>query len=182
MGVILSGGLVSKFGYTNPFFIASSIIMSIAAGLCTLFTVDTSQAAWVGYQFLWGIGIGIGFQQGTVTASTVLAQADIAVGTAMVLFVNLFGGAVFVAVAQNLFASHLVEKLLALNIPGVDPQAILHAGATNLRNVVGPEHLAQVLVEYNDAIVQTFRLGMIMSCISIVGALGVEWRSVKMQS
>ncbi|TVY22562.1 Efflux pump [Lachnellula hyalina] len=179
VGVILSGGLVSAFGYTNPFFIASSIMMSIAAGLCTLFTVETSQAAWAGYQFLWGIGIGIGFQQGTVTASTVLAYNDIAVGTAMVLFANLFGGAVFVAVAQNLFASHLIDKLLALDLPGVDPQVILHAGATNLRTVVGPENLARVLVEYNDAIVQTFRLGMIMSCISIIGAIGVEWKSVK---
>ncbi|KAJ8069761.1 hypothetical protein OCU04_000180 [Sclerotinia nivalis] len=181
-GVMLSGGLVSAFGYANPFFIASSIIMSIGAGLCTLFTVHASQGAWIGYQFIWGIGIGIGFQQGTVVAQTVLPLKDIAVGTAAVLFVNLFGGAIFVAVAQNIFASNLIHKLLALNIQGLDPHAILYAGATNLRDVVGPEHIEKVLVQYNDAIVKVFQLGLIMSCLSIVGALGVEWKSIKKET
>ncbi|KAH8585419.1 major facilitator superfamily domain-containing protein, partial [Bisporella sp. PMI_857] len=178
VGGMFAGGLVTVFGYTNPFYIASSIMMSIGGGLCTLFTVDTSRAAWVGYQFLWGLGVGIGFQQSTVTAST-LQHKDIPVGTALVVFVNLFGGALFVAVAQNLFASRLIENLVALNIPGVDPQTILHAGATNLRNVVGSEDLPQVLVGYNDALVLTFQLGMIMSCLSVIGAVGVEWKSVK---
>ncbi|TVY93799.1 Efflux pump [Lachnellula willkommii] len=178
VGGMFAGGLVTVYGYTNPFYIVSSIMMSIAGGLCTLFTVDTPRAAWVSYQFLWGLGVGIGFQQSTVTAST-LSHKDIPVGTALVVFVNLFGGALFVAVAQNLFASRLVENLVALNIPGVDPQTILHAGATNLRNVVGPENLHQVLVGYNDALVRTFKLGLIMSCLSIIGAVGVEWKSVK---
>jgi len=178
-GVMLSGGLVSAFGYANPFFIASSIIMSVGAGLCTLFTVHSSQGAWIGYQFIWGIGIGIGFQQGTVMAQTVLPLKDIAVGTAAVLFINLFGGAVFVSVAQNIFSSNLIHKLLALNIPGLDPQVILYAGATNLRDVVGPEHLSEVLVQYNDAIVKVFQLALIMSCLSVLGAVGVEWKSVK---
>ncbi|KAJ5675785.1 Sucrose symporter plant [Penicillium macrosclerotiorum] len=35
IGIILSGGLTTKFGYNAPFFIASSIIMSIGAGLVT---------------------------------------------------------------------------------------------------------------------------------------------------
>ncbi|KAL1852792.1 hypothetical protein Daus18300_012036 [Diaporthe australafricana] len=48
-GIIISGILVTQFGYYNPFFIASSVLMSIAAGLCTTFTADSSQGMWAGY-------------------------------------------------------------------------------------------------------------------------------------
>ncbi|KAI0401576.1 major facilitator superfamily domain-containing protein [Xylaria palmicola] len=178
-GIIISGGLVTAFGYYNPFLIASSVLMSIAAGLCTTLTRESSQGEWVGYQFLYGIGVGIGFQQGPIVAQTVLPPQDIAVGTAMVLFVQIFGGALFVSVAQNVFASNLVQGLASLDIPGLDPRMVLTAGATNLRDVVPSEDLSRVLVKYNDAVVKTFQLGLIVSAISIIGALGVQWKSVK---
>lgn len=57
---------------------------------------------------LYGLGAGIGFQQGAVVPQTVLSLADTAVGTGLVLFMHMFGGAVFVAAAQNVFARHLV--------------------------------------------------------------------------
>ena len=155
--------------------------MSIGAGLCTLFAVNSSQGAWVGYQFIYGFGVGLGFQQSGVAAQTVLPLPDVAVGTAVVNFVQIFGGAVFVSVAENLFANTLISRLLALNIPGIDPSQIVSSGATNLRNVVESQYLPQVLEEYNAAIVKTFQLALILSCISMIGSLGVEWRSVKQQ-
>ena len=177
--LILAGGLVSKFGYYVPFFIASSVVMSVGAGLLTMFTAETSQPMWIGFQFLYGLGVGIGFQMPGVAAQTALPPADVSVGTAVVLFLQLFGGALFVAVAQNLFTNELVKRLVALRIPGIDPGTIVSAGATNLRHVVDPQHLPQVLVEYNAAIIKTFQLGLILACLSIIGALGVEWKSVK---
>ncbi|KAL9084048.1 MAG: hypothetical protein Q9165_008249 [Trypethelium subeluteriae] len=178
-GIIISGGLVTAMGYYNPFFIGSSILMSIAAGLCTTFTVDSSEGSWIGYQFLYGIGVGLGFQQGTVVAQTVLPSTDIAMGTALVLFMQIFGGAIFVSVAQNVFARHLIKGLLTLDIPGLDPQLVITAGATNLRSIVNKNDLPNVLIQYNSAVVKTFEIGLILSCISIIGALGVQWKSVK---
>jgi hypothetical protein len=131
--------------------------------------------------FLYGIGIGLGFQQGGVAAQTVLQAADVSVGTAVVIFIQIIGGAIFVAVAQNIFTNTLVERLIALNIPGFDPQIIVTSGATNLRNVVDPQLLPQVLTEYNAAIIKTFEVGLILACISIFGAVGIEWRSIKGQ-
>ena len=179
LAIIVSGGLVTRFGYYTPFFISSSIVMSIGAGLLFTFNVNTSQAAWVGYKFIYGLGVGLGFQQSGVAAQAVLATKDVSVGTAVVLFLQIFGGALFVAVAQNLFTNTLVEGILAIHIPNFDPQIIVSAGATNLRNVVDPQYLPAVLVAYNAAIVKTFELGMILACISIFGAVGVEWKSVK---
>ncbi|ELR02715.1 hypothetical protein VC83_08414 [Pseudogymnoascus destructans] len=177
--IILSGGLVTYFGYFAPFFIASSVVMSIGAGLLTLLKVDSSKGAWVGFQFIYGLGVGLGFQQGGVAAQAVLKFSDVPIGTAVVLFVQVLGGAVFVGVAQNLFTTNLVKNLTALHIPNFDPSDVVHAGATNLRHMVPPERLPEVLVAYNAAIMKTFQLGLILSCLSILGAVGVEWKSLR---
>lgn len=179
VAIVASGATVTKTGHYAPFFIASSVVMSIGAGLCNLFTVETTQAQWVGYTFLYGFGVGLGFQQGSVAAQAVLKFKDVPIGTAVVLFIQILGGALFVAVAQSLFTTHLISGLIELNIPGLDPNVIIHAGATGLRAVVDPTRLHEVLVIYNDAIVKTFQLGLILSCLSIFGAAGVEWKSMK---
>lgn len=153
--------------------------MSIGAGLCLLFDVNTPTSKWVGYQFLYGFGVGLGFQQGTVAAQAVLPFNDVATGTAVVVFLQILGGSIFVSVAQNQFTTKLVSNLLALDIPGLSPQGIVSAGATGLRDLVSAEDLPRVLVAYNDAIVSALMVGVIVGAISIFGALGVEWKSVK---
>ncbi|QKD50512.1 major facilitator superfamily domain-containing protein [Fusarium oxysporum Fo47] len=179
VGIVGAGSLTTKLGHYAPFFIASAVIMSIGAGLITTFTVHTAQSKWVGYLFIYGFGVGLGFQQGGVAAQAVLPLKDVSIGTAMVMFVQMLGGALFVSVAQNLFTNQLVKNLMALGIPNLHPEVIVHAGATSLRSMIDPEALPQVLTAYNAALVKTFELALIMSCLSIFGALGVKWKSVK---
>lgn len=53
---VLSGIVISKLvGYYVPFMLACSALMAIGAGLMTTFNPGTGQAAWVGYQFIWGV-------------------------------------------------------------------------------------------------------------------------------
>lgn len=179
VGIMSSGALTTRLGYYTPFFIGSSIIMSIGAGLLTTFTVDTAQPKWVGFLFLYGLGVGLGFQQGGVAAQAVLALSDVSIGTAMVMFVQILGGALFVSVAQNVFTNKLIENLTLLQISGLDPQVIVNSGATILRTLVDPSRLNEVLIAYNMALVEAFKVALILSCLSIFGALGIEWKSVK---
>ncbi|SCO82671.1 related to transporter (major facilitator superfamily) [Fusarium oxysporum] len=179
VGIIGAGSLTTKLGHYAPFFIASAVIMSIGAGLITTFTVHTAQSKWVGYLFIYGFGVGLGFQQGGVAAQAVLPLKDVSIGTAMVMFVQMLGGALFVSVAQNLFTNQLVKNLMALGIPNLHPEVIVHAGATSLRSMIDPEALPQVLTAYNAALVKTFELALIIRFLSILGALGVKWKSVK---
>ncbi|KAJ5578221.1 MFS general substrate transporter [Penicillium hispanicum] len=179
VGIMVSGGLTTRFGYYAPFFIASSIIMSLGAGLVITFTVDISQARWVGFLFLYGLGVGCGFQQGGVAAQAVLPLSEVSIGTAIVMFLQMLGGSLFTSVAESLFTTKLVNNLTALNIPGLDPSSVVNAGATGFRDLVAADHLPEVLVAYNEALVRVFQLSLIMGCLSILGAVGVEWRSVK---
>lgn len=175
---ILGGGGVTAVGYYTPFFIVSTILQSIGAGLLTTFTVNTSSSKWIGYQIIYGFGVGLAMQQPLIAVQTVLPNADIPVGTALIMFTQTFGGALFVSVAQNVFQNRLLSGLVQ-EAQGFDPSAILRLGATTLKTAVPPEYLPGVLVAYNRALTQTWYVSVAMSCLTGIGAASLEWKSVK---
>lgn len=178
-GVISAGALTTRFGYYMPDIFLNLIFMSIGAGLLTTLHVNSSTAHWIGYQILFGIGTGWDFQQTAVAAQTVLALVDVPIGTATMIFIQLLGGAMFVTIAQNVFTNHLVSGILTLHVPNLNPKNIVQSGATHLRREVPAAYLPQVLVAYNAALVKTFQVALCLSCLTLLGAVGMEWRSVK---
>lgn len=179
VGIIMSGGLTTRFGYNAPFFIAGRVIMSVGVGLITTFTVDVSQAKWAGFLFLHGLGVGFGFQQGPVAAQAVLPLSKVSIGTSIVMFLQMIGGSLFVSVAQNIFTKELISNLAALDIPNFSPSDVASGGATSVRSIVSESVLPQVLVAYNDALVKVFQIALILGCLNLIGALGIEWKSMK---
>jgi MFS family permease len=176
--VVVSGALVTKIGYYTPFIWAAVVFMSVGAGLLTTLDVNSGTGKWIGYQIIYGIGGGLGFQQSVMAAQTVLGLNDISIGTAIMLFVQLFGGAIFVSAGNNIFNTRLVSNLLK-QVPDLDPQVVISAGATGLRKVVSAQDYPAVLLAYNDALIKAFQIGLILSCLSAIGAAAVEWKSVK---
>lgn len=86
-------------------------------------------------------------------------------------------GALFLAVGQNLFQQRLDKNLAG--IAGLSASNVTSHGATELRKFIPPQLLPVVLVAYNDAIKRTFVLATIMGALVIIGALLMEWRSIK---
>ena len=174
---MLTGICVHRVGYYTPFLITSSVVMSVGAGLLTTFTVDTEQSRWIAYQFLYGYGIGLGMQQSTLSAQTVLDKKDVATGVSLMFFAQTLGGATALSIAQNIFTEKLVSSFSS--IPGFDPSAVVNVGATEIRRFIPPELLDSVLVNYNSAVVSVFYITLATACASIIGGLGMEWKSVK---
>ena len=162
---IIAGGLVTWFGYYTPFVIASAVFMSLGAGLLATLTVDTGSPKWIGYQAIFGGGVGFGFQQSVMAVQTVLPNADVPIGTAWIVFTPMLGGAVFVSTAQNVFTTRLLTNLLKV-LPGLDPMMVLDAGATQLLDIVPPSLLPDVLVAANDALIGTFYVAAALSSLS----------------
>ena len=77
---------------------------------------------------------------------------------------------------QNIFTNRLSTNLVPILD---DPSIVLKTGATSLRNAVGSDSLEGVLVAYNDALTHTYYVSVAMASLSIIGALGMEWKSVK---
>ena len=172
-----SGFMVAKLGYYTPFFILSSIITTIGAGLFTTFTPTTGHSKWIGYQVLYGIGLGLGMQQPLNVVQTVLGRSDIATGSALVMFVRFLGPAIFLPVAQNIFINQLISKLT--NIPGISPKAVMDAGATDIKNLATGDDLDRLISDYNDSIVRVFYIVVATCGATIFGSVLVEWRSLK---
>lgn len=177
VGAMISGATITRTGYYVPWMFVSAILMSIGAGLMTTFTVDTGSPAWIGYQVLFGLGIGAGMQQPGLAAQTVLSKKDVSTGVAVMFFAQSLGGAVFICVSQSVFSNYLADALPS--IPGIDPAAIIAAGATELNRVVPAESLRAVLVVYNDSLQKSFITVVAVAAALVLPAAGMEWRSIK---
>ena len=175
---MIGGIAVTQFGYYTPFVIASSVLMSIGAGLLSTFEVDTGLPKWIGYQVLFGMGVGLGMQNTLIAAQTVLPKRDIRIGTAIMMFAQTLGGAIFISVAQNVFTNRLITNLKQV-LPDLNPGLVLSTGATNLKNAIPKQYLPGVQHAYNDAIMSTFYVAVAMSVLSGVAAVFFEWKSVK---
>lgn len=174
---ILAGITVSKVGYYVPHMILGAMFMAVGAGLIMTFEVDTSKGKWIGYQIFFGVGFGLGNQQAGIAAQTVLEKKDIAIGSALMMFAAQISGAIFVPVGQTVFENHLLKGLNG--IEGVDGNAVLNTGATEIRQLVPQESLGAVLGAYNNALMKVFLVAVIMAAIGLLPALGMEWKSVK---
>jgi hypothetical protein len=167
---ILAGGLVTACGYYTPFMIAS--------GLLATLEIDSNHSKWIGYQALFGIGIGLGMQQPMIVIQAALQTVDVPSGMAIVIYAQTLGGAIFVSVGQNVFQNQLIHNL-KLYAPDQNVAQLVSAGATMLRSIVTGSDLHKVLVAYNAAITQTFYVAVAISALSLVGPIFVEWISVK---
>lgn len=177
IGAIFSGILVSKIGYTNPFFLLAAVLTPIGAGLLSTLKPSSGHAEWIGYQVIFGFGLGFGSQQPLTIAQTVLDRSDIATGSAVIMFMRFLGAAIFLPVGENIFLNGLVSKLS--NLPGIDPKAVSDAGATDLRGLASGDDLKTLIADYNTAIINVFYLVVALTAVTIFGAVAVEWVSIK---
>lgn len=168
---------IQKIGYYNPSFFVSAILCAVGAGMLSTLTPDSGKNQWIGYQVIFGFGIGAGFQNCNLVPQTVLPHADISLGIALVFFMQQIGGAVFLAVGQNLFTRQLVSDLA--NIAGLDTDAIINTGATSLRKLVPANELGAVVKGYSYALTRTFLMAAVLSACIIIPTLAMEWKSIK---
>jgi len=175
---LVAGGLITTLGYYTPFMWLSVVLMPIGAGLLSTLHVDSGAAAWVGYQIIFGIGIGSGFQQPLIAAQAVLDIEDVPIGTAIMMFGQILGGAVIASVGNNVFENQLAKNVVA-SIPGFDPTPLRNIGATQVQTAVPAKYLQQVLAAYCKALDQTFYVAVAMSSLAVFPLLFVEWKSVK---
>ena len=174
---IVTGILISRIGYYTPFMLVGVCLTAIGAGLLNALQVNTSVGKWVGFQMLYGFGFGLCSQAPNMAAQTVLPREEVSIGASLMFFGQLLFGSIFNSVGQNVLDNHLASRLAG--IPGTSPQLIQSTGATKLLNDIPTQYHTTALKGYNDSLRVCFRVGLIMACLSILGALAMEWRSVK---
>ncbi|KAK4113293.1 MFS general substrate transporter [Canariomyces notabilis] len=177
VGSVFGGFLNAKVGYYTPLAIVGTCIMIVGAGMLTTLQVDSSSGKWIGYQVLYGFGLGTSFQIPNLAVQTALPKKDVPMGLALMLFGSLIGSAVFVSVGENVLSNQLGQRLS--RFPGFDIKLLTSGGVTALLDSLPADSRASALAEYNEALRVVFRVGLIVSCLAILGTATLEWLSVK---
>ncbi|KAH8664706.1 azole resistance protein [Xylariales sp. PMI_506] len=173
---VFAAKTVEKIGYYIPPMLLTPIFTSIGCGLLSTIVPSTGHSKWIGYQVLFGLGLGTGFQSSTLAAQTVLPRADVPIGQALMFLMQQLGGAVFLSVGQNLFSNKLVSMLSGVS--GLDAEAIVNTGATDLRTIVPASELDLVLNAYSYSITRVFVLGAALGACAILGVSVMQWVSI----
>ncbi|KJZ80067.1 hypothetical protein HIM_00781 [Hirsutella minnesotensis 3608] len=175
---VASGVAVTTWGYYTPFIIAAAVLMPIGYGLMSTMNVNSGPAAWIGFQILAGAGVGVGMQQPLTAVQVVLDIADVPTGTALIIFSQSLGGALFVTAGQTVFSNRLLAYL-AEYAPQVDAKVVVDAGATGIRKVIESQYIDAVVHAFNSALSNVFVVSTATAAAAIVGAVLVEWKSIK---
>lgn len=163
--------------------LAGSALTTLGAGLIYTLTASSPSAEWIGYQVLGGIGTGVSLQIPIIVAQGTSRPEDLSSATAIILFFQLLAGAVFISVAQALFANELLASV-ANNVVGVEPGFVVATGATELREVFAPELLPGILRSYMSGLKDAYTLGIALGGVACLIALGVvvrDNRNLKME-
>ena len=93
-----------------------------------------------------------------MATQAVLPQELVSSGTAMILFGQFFGGAVFTASAQTIFTNRLYAALIKYIPSPEDAHGIVKAGAipSSFQDLIPSSLYAQVISAYNHALTQAW--------------------------
>ena len=191
MASVCGGGVVTLIGYFTPFMIAGMALFTIGCGLLSTLSPSSSTGMWFGYEIVAGVGLGMCLQVSfssnkqklidklsIIAVQTVVHMRDVPVATALVMFFQQLGGAIFIAIGQAVFQNKLIPKMEAIN-PSLRPIEIVSAGATGLKSLVNPDQLPAVLDAYAKSLNSTFDVAITMAGMAFFMACGVEFKSVK---
>lgn len=176
VGAILQGVGTSICGQYAPFMLFATASMSIAAGLITTFKSHTSLAKLIVYTAWSGLSYGIGICT-TIALQVVLPKEDIPLGMSTLLFIGSLGPAVFIAVGEVLFANSLSTNLSF--IPGLGQASIENNGLIEIVKSVPLSQRGEILQGIARSLSPIWYLVTGLACLTIVGSLLVEWRSIK---
>lgn len=175
--VPLAGYLTSLLGYYGPFMLINSLMTPPAAGLLSTLSPDSEVWRFVLYQALLGFGAGIGFQGPQVAAQAIFSDSDAQIGIATIQLAQALGPAGALAGAQSIFTSSLSLRVARLGL-AVD---LGDQGLAIPEGLSTPKRLA-VVSSYSKALSDAFYLPVALACLTTIGVLGIEWRSVKDRS
>ncbi|KAK7737794.1 hypothetical protein SLS53_006414 [Cytospora paraplurivora] len=119
----------------------------------------------VGYQLVYGFGVGMGFMQPSYVVQTILPITDVPIGVIVITLV------------QNISAGEMQSRLAPL-VPAQDASGIFGSGLALILASMPPGSREQAVDAISTSIVMTVYVSLALSAASVVGC-GVKWASMK---
>ena len=175
---IISGGLLTVWGQYVPLMALGSILASVGSGLIYTWQIDSHSNKWIGYQALVGIGLGLIFQIPVIVGQAIVTPSDLSSVSAIMLFFQTIGGALFISAGQAGFTNKMIQQL-PIKAPTVDVAKVIATGATDLRHVFSAEQIPGILEAYMIGLRVPFAICIACACLTFVLAFTPKWESIK---
>jgi MFS transporter, DHA2 family, glioxin efflux transporter len=175
---VASGVLITLFGHYIPLMIFGSALATIGAGLIYTLEQDTGSDKWIGYQALFGIGLGLVFQIPVIVNQSLVTPSDLSSITAQTLFFQTIGGAFFISAAQAGFVNRLLARVV-ITAPTVDAARVIATGATDLKNVFNPEEFQGIIIAYLAGLKVAFAIAIATAGVAFLLAFTPRWENLK---
>jgi MFS transporter, DHA2 family, glioxin efflux transporter len=175
---VVSGGLLTVWGWYVPLMAFGGVLASIGSGLIYTLAIDSASSKWIGYQALVGIGLGLIFQIPVIVTQAIVSPSDLSSATAIILFFQTIGAAVWISAAQAGFTNKML-KVLPHFAPGVDAAKVIATGATDLRHTFSAEQIGGILDAYMQGLKVPFALCIACACATVVLSFAPRWESIK---
>lgn len=134
-------------GWYQPWLMTGAAIAAVGSGLIYMLDIYSTNAQWIGYQILAGVGTGLAMQPPVIVANAITPKIDNSMAMSDVLFFQFIGGSFGIAIAQGIFNNGLVGSLPRL-APNLTVAEVLSVGAYNLQNVFSGDDLLHVRQAY----------------------------------
>lgn len=191
ISTIVSGALVSAFGYYQPLLIGGGVLATIGSGLLYLLDTDSSTGEWIGYQIVAGVGWGLAFQIPMIAVQGSAKPKDLASVTGMLLCKSALlnyseyllisavvfqglGGAYLVAAAQSAFLNQMKLAVLS-TIPDIDQATLVLTGATEIRHAFPESQQDAVIDGYMSGLKVVFAICIAATGLATVLGLASRW-------
>lgn len=158
--------------------IATSVLAPIGSGLLTTVDLDTNLVKVLALLGFIGAAIGLGIGAPHAAVPTVLPVKDVPIGMGIVGFVTRLFPAIFISSSATLFQNRLNVEV-SQTAPSQNLTMLKDAGLSDIRALIGRDHLRDVLLGYGDAVSQTLYLPVVLGVLSVIGTIAMEWKSVK---
>ncbi|KAG8810080.1 hypothetical protein FRC17_003107 [Serendipita sp. 399] len=183
----VTGGIVNATGHYLTLLIVGPLISAVGAGLLFTITEHTSTAKLVGYQILFGSGVGMVFQLPIMAVQAEYAYEPelIPQASSLLTFLQLVGGVVGIAVAGTVFNNQLTKELAQYVRSGLLSPTLVDAVKRSVTvifssNMVEGEERTVVVKSYVRALDYTFLPG-VPACVlmSVAVSLIKNWNLKK---
>jgi len=180
----LSGGVINKTGRYWPFLFLFPFIAAVAAGLLFTINPDTSNSRIIGFQILFGAGLGGALQNTIIAIQTEYAKEEefIPQATSLVNFVQIVGGVIGITVGAAVFSNQLQTSLVQF-APSLSSEQ--YADVRSSVTFIGtlPDGLRQQVIEaYSYSLNRVFLMGLPASALASASALLINNYNIKERS
>lgn len=97
---------------------------------------------------------------------------------AFVIFTQSLGSAIILVLCNVIFSSSLVAQLQE-QVPRIDAEAVVMAGATGFRAIIQPDHFPNVLVAFANSVDRVFYLAAGVASACAVVLWGMGWHDLR---